>query len=250
MSGDPAAGACMAGASPHWCSRVSALAQDEPSTRRPWSTSSTSTWVIVAAVLVMFMQAGFAFLEIGFSRGKNVGIGRREDPRQLLDRLDRLVGCRLRARLRWRRRDRWRLAASSSRHGAHASTGGARRGRDRRLDGRVHALPVHVLRRLPGDRLGHDARAHQVRRVRDLRGRLRGGHLPAHRPLDLRWRLPRARSATACRTSPARRSSTSSAPRARSPRCCCSARVRASTAPTASRARSRGTRCRWSASAC
>jgi Amt family ammonium transporter len=34
-----------------------------------------TTWVLVAAVLVMFMQAGFAFLEIGFSRGKNVGSG-------------------------------------------------------------------------------------------------------------------------------------------------------------------------------
>jgi ammonium transporter, Amt family len=32
-------------------------------------------WVIVAAVLVLFMQAGFALLEIGFSRGKNVGTG-------------------------------------------------------------------------------------------------------------------------------------------------------------------------------
>jgi Amt family ammonium transporter len=32
-----------------------------------------TTWVVVAAVLVMFMQAGFALLEIGFSRGKNVG---------------------------------------------------------------------------------------------------------------------------------------------------------------------------------
>src|SRR5438270_7218189 len=30
-------------------------------------------WVIVAGVLVMFMQAGFAFLEIGFSRQKNAG---------------------------------------------------------------------------------------------------------------------------------------------------------------------------------
>jgi len=29
--------------------------------------------VIVAAMVVMFMQAGFAFLEIGFSRGKNAG---------------------------------------------------------------------------------------------------------------------------------------------------------------------------------
>jgi Amt family ammonium transporter len=32
-------------------------------------------WVIVTAVLVLFMQAGFALLEIGFSRGKNVGTG-------------------------------------------------------------------------------------------------------------------------------------------------------------------------------
>jgi Amt family ammonium transporter len=30
-------------------------------------------WVIVAGCLVMFMQAGFAFLEIGFSRAKNAG---------------------------------------------------------------------------------------------------------------------------------------------------------------------------------
>ena len=34
-----------------------------------------STWVIVSAILVIFMQAGFLFLEIGFSRGKNVGSG-------------------------------------------------------------------------------------------------------------------------------------------------------------------------------
>jgi Amt family ammonium transporter len=37
------------------------------------SVAINSIWVIVAAILVMFMQAGFAFLEIGFSRGKNVG---------------------------------------------------------------------------------------------------------------------------------------------------------------------------------
>src|SRR5919197_1347264 len=30
-------------------------------------------WVVAAAILVMFMQAGFAFLEMGFSRQKNVG---------------------------------------------------------------------------------------------------------------------------------------------------------------------------------
>jgi Amt family ammonium transporter len=37
------------------------------------SVGINSIWVIVAACLVMFMQAGFAFLEIGFSRQKNAG---------------------------------------------------------------------------------------------------------------------------------------------------------------------------------
>jgi Amt family ammonium transporter len=32
-----------------------------------------TVWVVVAAVLVLFMQAGFAMLEVGFSRMKNVG---------------------------------------------------------------------------------------------------------------------------------------------------------------------------------
>jgi Amt family ammonium transporter len=39
----------------------------------PPSVGINSIWVIVAACLVMFMQAGFAFLEIGFSRAKNAG---------------------------------------------------------------------------------------------------------------------------------------------------------------------------------
>src|SRR5690242_7313765 len=37
----------------------------------PDSVGINSMWVIVAGCFVMFMQAGFAFLEIGFSRGKN-----------------------------------------------------------------------------------------------------------------------------------------------------------------------------------
>jgi Amt family ammonium transporter len=37
------------------------------------SVGINSTWVIVAGLLVMFMQVGFMFLEIGFSRGKNAG---------------------------------------------------------------------------------------------------------------------------------------------------------------------------------
>ena len=32
-----------------------------------------TVWVVLAAVLVMFMQAGFAFLEAGLTRMKNVG---------------------------------------------------------------------------------------------------------------------------------------------------------------------------------
>ncbi|HEY0633380.1 MAG TPA: hypothetical protein VGC98_15095, partial [Thermoleophilaceae bacterium] len=39
----------------------------------PETVGINSTWVIVAGCFVMFMQAGFAFLEIGFSRGKNAG---------------------------------------------------------------------------------------------------------------------------------------------------------------------------------
>ena len=39
----------------------------------PDSVAINSLWVIVAGMVVMFMQAGFAFLEIGFSRGKNAG---------------------------------------------------------------------------------------------------------------------------------------------------------------------------------
>src|SRR6476659_9269089 len=39
----------------------------------PDSVGINSLWVIVAGCFVMFMQAGFAFLEIGFSRGKNSG---------------------------------------------------------------------------------------------------------------------------------------------------------------------------------
>jgi ammonium transporter, Amt family len=37
------------------------------------SVAINSMWVVVAAVLVIWMQAGFAFLEIGFSRAKNAG---------------------------------------------------------------------------------------------------------------------------------------------------------------------------------
>ena len=49
-----------------------ALAQDGP-TVADLSLAIDTVWVIVAACLVLFMQAGFAMLEVGFSRMKNVG---------------------------------------------------------------------------------------------------------------------------------------------------------------------------------
>ncbi|MDX6370542.1 MAG: ammonium transporter, Amt family, partial [Gaiellaceae bacterium] len=39
----------------------------------PDSVGFNTLWVIVAGMVVMFMQCGFMFLEIGFSRQKNAG---------------------------------------------------------------------------------------------------------------------------------------------------------------------------------
>ncbi|MGB3634121.1 MAG: ammonium transporter [Rubrobacteraceae bacterium] len=49
-----------------------AFAQDAPSNEDLQFVANT-IWVMVAFVLVLFMQAGFAMLEVGFSRMKNVG---------------------------------------------------------------------------------------------------------------------------------------------------------------------------------
>ncbi len=49
-----------------------ASAADDTATQAA-GVGADTVWVIVAAVLVMFMQAGFAMLEVGFSRMKNVG---------------------------------------------------------------------------------------------------------------------------------------------------------------------------------
>src|SRR3712207_9347614 len=42
-------------------------------TRAELAIAASTIWVVVAAILVMFMQAGFAFLEAGLTRMKNVG---------------------------------------------------------------------------------------------------------------------------------------------------------------------------------
>jgi Amt family ammonium transporter len=50
-----------------------AAANAAAATPAQMSSAINSIWVIVAGALVFFMQAGFAFLEIGFSRAKNAG---------------------------------------------------------------------------------------------------------------------------------------------------------------------------------
>ncbi len=42
-------------------------------TRAELAIATSTVWVVIAAILVMFMQAGFAFLEAGLTRMKNVG---------------------------------------------------------------------------------------------------------------------------------------------------------------------------------
>ena len=42
-------------------------------TTKELAIAASTIWVIVAAILVMFMQAGFAFLEAGLTRMKNAG---------------------------------------------------------------------------------------------------------------------------------------------------------------------------------
>jgi ammonium transporter, Amt family len=42
-------------------------------TNQQLAIAASTIWVVIAAVLVMFMQAGFAFLEAGLTRMKNVG---------------------------------------------------------------------------------------------------------------------------------------------------------------------------------
>ncbi|MGI8624816.1 MAG: ammonium transporter [Solirubrobacteraceae bacterium] len=49
-----------------------ASAAPQPTVMKP-DVAVDTVWVVFAAVLVFFMQAGFAFLEIGFSRAKNAG---------------------------------------------------------------------------------------------------------------------------------------------------------------------------------
>ena len=77
--------------------------------------AASTIWVVVAAVLVMFMQAGFAFLEAGLTRMKNAGHIAGKNVLIFARLLDRLLGGRLRDRLRRRQRRSSAPPASSRR---------------------------------------------------------------------------------------------------------------------------------------
>ena len=139
-------------------------------------------WVVVAAILVMFMQAGFAFLEMGFSRQKNaVRWSPRCSPTSPSARSSS-SGRRVRLRIR-------RTAARSSRIMASPRIPPTRRSTFPACPSPTSALGevvvrVCLLRGLAGGSFGgNDPRADQVQPPRYLRGRLLGDHLPADRPL-------------------------------------------------------------------
>ena len=139
----------------------------------PDSVAINTLWVIVAGCLVMFMQAGFAFLEIGFSRGKNAGTVIAKILTNFSIAALAVLGGRIRLRLRRPGdvigHDGFFLDATTATRRQRVPRDGPVQ-RDDRVE---VVLPVRLLRRLAGDRLGHDARADQVRRLHHLRDRLR-----------------------------------------------------------------------------
>ena len=157
------------------------------------SVGLNTMWVIVAGMVVMFMQAGFMFLEIGFSRQKNAGTV----VAKILTNFSIAAICGTSSASRSRS-----ARSPSGLGGLIGGTGFLLRDFGDpptafpvmgifNVDHRGEVLlPVRLLRGLAGDRLGLDARAHQVRRLHHLRDRLRRRDLPDRRPLGLRRRLP------------------------------------------------------------
>ena len=95
----------------------------------PIEVGINSVWVLVAGILVMFMQAGFAFLEIGFSRGKNAGTVIAKILVNFSIARDLLLRGRLRLRVRRGQRDHRhaRLLPGRRRRGRELPAGQRRR---------------------------------------------------------------------------------------------------------------------------
>ena len=182
--------------------------------------AASTIWVVIAAILVLFMQAGFAFLEAGLTRMKNVGHIAAKNVLILAIVVDRLLPRRVRAS-----RSATAATASSAAPGSCRRSTSCSRSARRRSRGSARSpaaagylFEVVVRGRLARDRLGRDGRADAalgVLRVRrrlhaDLLGRLALGLEPRRlavleghaglrrldgRPLPGRARGPRRRAA-------------------------------------------------------
>ena len=131
-------------------------------TTKELAIATSTVWVVLAAVLVMFMQAGFAFLEAGLTRMKNVGTSPRRTS-SFSPSAPSSTSCRL-----WP----WRSATGATGSSAapassprsttccgrrrHPSPGSRDPGR------RGLPLPGRLRRRLARDRLGGDGRTDEA----------------------------------------------------------------------------------------
>ena len=112
----------------------------------PESVGINSIWVVVAACLVMFMQAGFAFLEIGFSRGKNAGTVVAKILTNFSIAAHPVLGRRLRVRVRRRPRPRHRHPRVLPARLRRSAEGVPDHGAVRRDDRGEVVVPVRLLR--------------------------------------------------------------------------------------------------------
>ena len=220
-------------------------------------------WTLLAGFLVMFMQAGFAMVETGFTRAKNAAHTMSDELHGLPDRHARLLDLRVRAadgRRRRGRRPRRHAAAQSRVHGQPVRAP-LRPVRPERILPERQYLRRRRLRAVP---VPDGVHGHRRRRFRPARWP-NGGSSPrsSSSGSSCRWSCIRslptgcgaaagsrssARSSvsgTGTSTSPDRRSSTWWAASPRWPARSSSARASASTRRTANRCRCLDTISRW-----
>ena len=200
----------------------------------------STVWVILAAILVIFMQAGFAFLEAGLTRMKNVGhiAAKNVLILAIASVVYYCVG--------------FGMAFGDGGNGIVGGSGFFPSVDELLTIGEspfswFSAIPAccglplrgRLRRRLPRDRLGRDGRAHEALGLLRVRRRASRSSTRSSRTGSGARRAGCSRGA--CRTSPARRSSTTRAPWQGSPERSCSARGSASSAPITSRTRSPAT---------
>ena len=220
-------------------------------------------WTLLAGFLVMFMQAGFALVETGFTRAKNVAHTMTHELHGLRDRACSATGSAA-TRCRWAASARSRRSAA--RRGLNheftitlfGKTFGLFGTKGFFLSGDTYDVGVFALflfqmvfmdtaATIPtgamAERWKFVVRHLRVLPVDDRLSDLR--QLGVGRRLALAAGRRTSVSATATSTSPARRSSTWSAAWRRSPAPWSSARASASTTRTARPTRCPATTCRW-----